>query len=152
MKILNKLGYKTYFLIFGWLCFGELGILLNSSSDVFIYYRVLQSFYPPSAILYVLALLRAIVNIICLIPLYGFAFSKPIPWIKPLKILLFVRVLLDLVGHNYEWLSVKSLFYIKPFLPVCALAVWVGINFVSYKAHCSILFQTNRTAARNKRA
>ncbi|MBF0594889.1 MAG: hypothetical protein HQL22_07965 [Candidatus Omnitrophica bacterium] len=135
MKLPDKLGYKIYFLIFSWLALGELTSLLAPKSDAFIYYNTLRTFYPPAALHYYIAILRATITLAALIPLFNVAFNRKMNWGWFFKPLLIVRVVADVTGHNYEWQFIRSLAHGGFLLPLAAVGVWIGVNYLSYKTH-----------------
>lgn len=143
MKLPEKLFEKAYFILFTWLCLGELAALITPNSEVYIYYHALKAFYPPAGAFYHLALIRAVLTLICLAPLFNYAFNQKKDWAWFFKPLLFVRVIADLTGHNYEWQFIKTLYHTAMFTPLAALAVWGGISFLSYKAHFLCAFKTS---------
>ncbi|MBF0387703.1 MAG: hypothetical protein HQL20_07590 [Candidatus Omnitrophica bacterium] len=135
MRLPERLFEKAYFFLFTWLCLGELSALLLPQSEPYIYYRTLWAFHPPAGIFYILAIARGIVTMICLIALYNYAFNVPRRWDRFFKPLLFLRVVLDVTGHNYEMQFLKTLSHFSLLMPLAALSVWIGITFLSYKAH-----------------
>jgi len=136
MKLPQNLTYKIYFLLFGWLCLGEFATLITPQADAFIYYNTLKILYPSASIFYILAIFRAVINLICLFPLFTYAFNKNIRWPWLLKLLLILRIIADISGHNYEWLFLKSLFYSSSvILPFASIGLYIAIYFLSYKAH-----------------
>ena len=135
MKFPDKIFEKGYFFLFAWISLGELSALLTARSEPFTYYHTLQAFYPPAGIFYHLAVIRSLLTIICLAPLFNYAFNRERNWAWFFKPLLYVRIFADLAGHNYEWQFLKTLFHTTPLMPLAALSVWVGMTFLSYKAH-----------------
>ncbi len=145
MKFPKRIGYKVYFFIFSWLCLDGLVSLFTPEADVYTYYHTLTTLYPRASIMYILAITKSIINMICLVPLFSFAFKKDLHWGKFLRSLFFLRIAADLTGQNYEWQSIKSLSHAESLLPFLAVGIWVGISYLSYKAHYICAFEKTST-------
>ncbi len=147
MKLPERLFEKSYFILFAWLCLEELAVLWTPHSEAFVYYHILGAFHPPARIFYYLAIMRTGITIICLPPLFNYAFNKKRDWAWFFKPLLFVRIVLDVTGHNHEFQFLKILSHTSTFLPLAAISIWIGITFLSYKAHFLCAFPENKTGA-----
>jgi hypothetical protein len=135
MQWVRKIPYKIYFFLFSWLSFGELGSLLSPDADPFIYYHTITAFYPNSWLIYSLAIVRAVINILCLVPLFIYAFEKKRHWVLFFKVLCTLRIIADIMGHNFELQFLKATTHTGMILPLAAIVAWFGLSFLSYKAH-----------------
>lgn len=142
MRLPQRIFEKSYFFLFAWLCFGELLALLTPGQEAFIYYHSLMAFIPSAGLFYDLALGRALINLVCLLPLFLYSFSVKRDWTWFFRPLLIVRVVADIAGHNYEWQFLKALYHTGTYLPLAAFSVWVGLTFLSYKAHFICAFKS----------
>jgi hypothetical protein len=140
MKLPERLGFKLYFLFFTWVCLGELVALILPEAENYIYYHTLQALLPTTVMFYHYALLRVLVDLICLVPLLAYAFKwKPMAgWFwRPLFL---TRIATDLIGHNYELQTFKSAFYGDRGVFIATLIVYGLFLVPSYYAHYAYAF------------
>lgn len=145
MKIPDKMSYRIYFFLLCWISLGELAVLLSAETEPFVYYHTLKTIIPSFQAVYSCAIIRTIVNLACMYPLFIFAFNRRNNFPQILKALLTARVLADITGHNYEWQFIKSLHHQGAFLPFVAIGLWAGLFFLSYKAHIMLAFSPSMT-------
>jgi hypothetical protein len=140
MKLPERLGFKLYFFFFVWVCIGDLAILFLPETETYIYYHTMQVLLPTSVMFYNYALLRALVNLICLGALlaYAFKWKQTAGWFwRPLFL---ARIATDLFGHNYELQSCKSAFYGDRGVFVATLIFYALLVIPSYYAHYAYAF------------
>ncbi len=142
MKLPNKLGLKAYLIVFSILAFGNFTSLLIPDGNSFIYYNTLLRFQSIAVIWYVLAIVDAILGCFTVIPLIFQAWNKK-PFLTGLfKIFFALRIITIFLGHNYEWVILKSSFIGSPVLGISTLAIWIAFSFPSFKEHYSYAFHS----------
>lgn len=136
MQWTKGLAHKIYFVVFAWFCLGELAGLFTAESDTFLYYNILGTLHSGGSTAYHFAILRAVTNTLCLAPLFCVAFNKQINALNWLfKPLLIVRVVADIIGHNYEWLFMKSMAHEAGLAGFIPLGIYIAFILPSYQAH-----------------
>jgi len=141
MKLPERLGFKLYFFFFTWICIGDLAVLFLPETETYIYYHTMQALLPTSVMFYNYALLRVLVNLICLGALLSYAFNikHTAGWFwRPLFL---ARIATDLFGHNYELQSFKSAFYGEWGVFVATLILYALLLIPSYYAHYAYAFR-----------
>ena len=111
MKFPRRIIWKTYFLIFSTITIANLLSLIYSQTDVYIFYHVLMTWSNLYNVHYCLAILKCIVALICLIPLFGFAFHKQTKIATFWQWMLVARVSMEIFGNFYEFLFIKSSYH-----------------------------------------
>jgi len=142
MRFPDKSPYKVYSIIFAWFCMGDLASLLLKDSGATVFYHALSAFDMAGAQTYALALLRGITNMICLFPLFLYAFNKRSDLSVFFRILFGLRIIMDIMGHSYDWLFLQSIRQAST-LEMSILVIFYGAFFIpSYRAHYILAFKS----------
>jgi hypothetical protein len=144
MKLPNNLGLKAYVLLFTVVALGNFLSLTKPEGSTYIYYNTLLRFNDATIIWYALAILDAVLGCLAAIPLAFRAFSKPPVWIKLFQIFFVLRILTIFLGHNYEWVVLKSAFLGTPLMGWLTLGVWSIFMFPSFKEHYIYAFRSKK--------
>ncbi len=146
MRLPINLGLKLYLIVFA--VFAILSVLSIGVPDgsAFIYYNVLWRLNPVSMIWYALAMLDVIVTCLCLVPLFERAFSQPPRWIRFYQWLFVMRAITFIVGHNYEFLNVRSAFHDTPLRGYLYLGIWLLFMYPSFKEHYTHSYRLKKQA------
>ena len=141
MKLPTNLGLKIYLILFGIFSFSNLIALSSPEGAAHIYYNILLTFHPPAGIWYVLAILNAVISCACMIPLFRRAFCLGPLWLKFFQWLFFMRLGSTLLGHNYEFITLKSSFTGTPIIAYISIGVWLLFVYPSFKEHHDYAFK-----------
>jgi Na+/melibiose symporter-like transporter len=144
MKLPNNLGLKAYVILFSIVAMGSFLSLTQTEGSTYVYYNTLLRFNSAALIWYVLAILDAILGCLTALPLTLRAFSKPPIWTRLFQIFFILRILTIFLGHNYEWVVLRSAFIGTPIVGWLTLAVWCGFTFPSFKEHFIYAFQSKK--------
>ena len=129
-----KLRWKIYFFLVTPLMISGLSNLFFPESNVYTYYNVLISFHENYTLTYFLAVASATMSVASLVPLGLFIlrirFLKETFW----RGFFFLKILLDLFGHHFEFNFLKSLLHSGLWQIFLTVAAVVIIFFPSYLA------------------
>ena len=144
MKKKGNWLWELYFVYFAILVINQVVNILFPTSVIYTFYHVLIAFDRWLAVLYYVRIFCDILNLVCLIPLYLFMFK--IKWLNKTlwQWVVALRVGFDLVGHYYEYITVKSLFFSKP-LVAAQLILWFVLTVLpSYYACLKYAFRREK--------
>ena len=127
--------WKFYFLIFCLICFLKLVELFSPQATLYTFYHILIAFDPSNSVSYIFSILAALITCLCAVPVYCFAFEKYTFNKTFFHWLFFLRIIMDIAGHQYEWLFVQSFFRESWWLGLSCLGVIVLPILPSYIAH-----------------
>jgi hypothetical protein len=119
-------------------------MLLMPDTESYIYYHTMQLLLPTSVMFYNYAILRALVNLLCLGTLFTYAFNikQFASWFwRPLFM---ARIATDFFGHNYELQTLKSAFYGEKGVLIATLVFYGLLIFPSYYAHYVYAFRKTK--------
>jgi hypothetical protein len=119
-----RLTWFGYCLLFASSSSGTLASLLNEQGQLFCYYQMLLALSPGAIFAYCCAICASIMNIISLWPLLCHTLDIPSSGKNALKLLLLLRIVLEIPAHNFEWQEFKALQHTNP-------GVATGILFFS---------------------
>ncbi len=134
-------GWKIYFFFFSLLNLGGLVAIFSPSSALFTYYHILISFDKKYIWPYYFNIASYTITTLSLIPLFLFIINRRwLPkWIW--KILLFSRILFDIIGHQYEFAFFQSLLQSDFYLGLAAIGITVCLFLPSYIGHLLYAFR-----------
>lgn len=146
MKIPKRFGLKIYVFVFAWLALGGLTALTSPESDAYMYYHVAMAFHKQSQWLYIGALISAGTTLLCVIPVFlqAFCIERFPRW--PFKLLLFVRIMADIIGHNYEWQFIKSILINQQVPGIALIILIIVMIYPSYYGHMAYAFKKKTSA------
>lgn len=144
MKLPNNLGLKIYIIIFGIVALGNFLSLTSPEGSTYVYYNTLLRFNGAAATWYVLAILDAILGCLVVIPLALRAFAKPRVWSRLFQIFFILRIFTMFLGHNYEWIVIKSSFLGTPVMGWLLLGIWSAFMFPSFNEHYIYAFRSKQ--------
>ena len=108
--------------------------LFSSGSAAYFFYHVLSSFHKSLLVLYYSNAVNSVLNVFCLVPLYAFVFHKKIFAENFWKILLLLRVVFDVCGNYYLYVTFKSYFATDLWLAVQVMTGMALTTVPSYAA------------------
>jgi hypothetical protein len=111
MKWPRKLIWKAYFLIFSTITFANLVWILYPEAEPYIFYHILMAWTKFYTAHYFLAVFKCVVALVCLVPLFGFAFDRSSRIPQFWQWMLVIRVVSEFLGNFYEYMFVKSSFH-----------------------------------------
>ncbi len=107
----RKIIWKFYAIMFAMISSANLIWLLHSETEPYVFYHILITWSNFFALHYYLAIIKCLVTIACLYPLFAFAFNKdaehPVFW----QWMLVTRIILEFFGNYYEFVYAKSSYY-----------------------------------------
>lgn len=142
MKLPNNLGLKAYIILYTIFALGTFTALTAPDGSTCVYYQTLLILHPPAFVWYVLALLDASLGCLAVIPMTLRAFGKPRILGDFFQMLFVLRLLSTFLGHNYEYMVLKSAFIGTPAVGWITLGVWGLFAFPSFKEHYVYAFRT----------
>ncbi len=144
MRLQNNLGLKLYLILFTIFSFSALLTLFEPRAAQYIYYNTLIRFYPLATAWYLLAILNACLACTSIIPLFYRAFALVPKWTKLFQWLFFLRLIATFIGHNYEFIIVKSSIMNNPLIGALGLGIWMLFVFPSFKEHLIYAFRSKK--------
>jgi len=144
MKLPNNLGLKAYTILFSIVALGNFLSLTTPDGGTYIYYNTMLRFHHGVIIWYVLAVLDAVLGCLTTIPLARRAFDKKPIWTQLFQLFFILRILTIFLGHNYEWVILRSAFFGTPVIGWLLLGIWGLFAFPSFKEHYIYAFQTKK--------
>ena len=141
MKQRPPWAWKIYFFLYSFGILLNLLLLFSGESPINQYYRVLIAFKQSYCVQYYFYIAKIIVEALCLIPLFLFAYHvRFLPsWIW--QILFGARVFLLLFGHAYEWNVFRALMHGNPTATIAAVSLAILFAIPSYAACIKYAFQ-----------
>ena len=133
MKLRKYLANKIYVICYTFFILGSIRQLFFPKTLPYLYYHIMGSFGHPFSIAYYLAISRAFVDLLSLIPLYVFMkknyFLKPWVW----QWLFAIRLLLTVSGHSFQYNFLKSNMYGNSQIGILLIIFIFSVNFPSYE-------------------
>ena len=111
MKKPRKIIWKIYAFIFSLMMLANLTWLVYPESEPFVFYHVLIAWTKFYYVHYYLAIFKSSVAILCLIPLFAFAFNQETKAAQFWQWMFLIRFASDLVGNFYEFIFIKSAYH-----------------------------------------
>ena len=103
-------------------------------SPVYTYYHVLAAFHPRYNLTYCLHIASVFINLVNLIPFYCYVFRKTSSLMGFWRFMFVVRIISEVVGHDYEYKLIRSLFFSNTLLALATLLLYTLILVPSYFA------------------
>ena len=119
--------WTIYFLLFFTYNLERLKDFFSPGSDISFYYSFLCAFNVGFFFTYVLNLAQIFINLFHALPLTLYALGLSWGSARFWQYLLASRLIFDLTGHSYEWLSVVALFKTEP-----RIAFLISIQFLIF--------------------
>jgi len=126
--------WALYFLIYFLAILFSASPLLDPTSEIRFYYRVLIAFNPLFLFTFLLNVLAVTLNVISLLPFYGFVFHRNFCSQNFWRYFLVLRLACDVLGHSYEFKFIQSMFYHNVSAGVHLVIVTLIWNIPSYVA------------------
>lgn len=139
-----QLIWKGYFFLWTWLCLGNLLSLLYPHSDSFIFYHIIKTILPEKNFIYYLALTNAFINLLCLLPLFGYSFNKPLYGKTFWQLCFFFRIIFEILGTRQEQLFLLSFFSTSAQAGLSLLFAILAFTIPSYLGHYRYVFHKKR--------
>jgi hypothetical protein len=141
MKFPRKLIWKIYSLIFSTITVANLIWVLFPEAEPYIFYHILITWTKFYIIHYYIAVFKCIIALICLIPLFGFAFDRTAKNPRFWQWMLVVRILSEVFGNFYEALFIKSSYHMILGYGLTTTGVFILPLIPAYVAHYYYAFQ-----------
>lgn len=123
--------------------------LLHPESEPYVFYRILITWSNYFYLHYGLALLRSVITIICLAPLFAFAFNRPAKHLVFWQWMLVIRVIFECMGNYYEFVFVKSAYHMLLGYGLSVTGAFLLPLLPSYCAHYFYAFPLANDPQRN---
>ena len=134
--------WKLYSVFLTIVVFGSMGDIFHKDSPFRTYYTILIALDQRYILFFILNILSMLLNL--LIPFLIFLYACNIKkYLKFWKVLLFMRLILDLIGHNYELQFMKASFYQSFAYGLACIGVFTIPILPSYLAHVLYVFKKN---------
>lgn len=136
----RKIIWKFYAFMFSMIALANLVWLLHPDSEPYIFYKILRVWdlilpTPAFTFHYSAAILKSLVTIVCLYPLFAFSFDQneknPVFW----QWMLVVRVIFECIGNYYEFVYIKSAYYMVLGYGLSVTGAFLLPLIPSYAAH-----------------
>ncbi len=141
MKLPSKLLWKCYFFVFAWSTLGECAALFYTGSDTFIYYHIISAFLPNTHHLYGIAVITALIDSLCLFPLFGYAFNKQPRAQRFWQTFFLIRIIGEIGGKNYDHLYLSSVISSNTTTGIAATLFLILFLLPSYMGHYQYAFR-----------
>jgi len=127
--------WEVYFVYFAAVTLNQALNIFLSSTTIYRFYHILMAFDRWLGILYYVRIVCELIHALSLIPLFLFIFR--LQWLDQnfWKWLIALRIGFDLVGHYYEYITIKSLFFSKPWMAM-QLSVWLFLTILPFYYAC----------------
>lgn len=126
--------WEIYYLIVLLFTFRKTFNFFDPSSDVNLYFSILTGFDPLLRVIYALNLLQIVLNVIHLLPLALYIYSKrlfsPVVW----QVLLLLKVVFDTTGHSFEMKILVSTWHHDPWVAIALFVSSTAIYVPAYAA------------------
>lgn len=131
----NKIIWKFYAIMFSMITSANLVWLLHPESEPYVFYHILMAWTNFFTVHYYLAILKSLIAITCLYPLFAFAFNKeakhPLFW----QWMLVIRILFECCGNYYEFVYIKSSYHMILGYGLSVTGAFILPLIPSYVAH-----------------
>jgi hypothetical protein len=144
MKMPRKLIWKIYFFIFSTITLANLVWVFSPEAEPYIFYHILIAWTKFYLAHYYLAALKCAIALLCLIPLFGYAFDRTTRIPRFWQWILVIRVLSEFVGNFYEFMFVKSSFHMVLGYGLTTTGLFILPLIPSYAAHYLYAFNKSR--------
>lgn len=132
MSWTERWAWKIYLILYSLIVLGNMVSLFYEESYLYIYYHILIAFEKSYRFYYWYAIIGSFVNLISLIGLFLFVFRTkflhPYFW----EWLFVFRIVFDLIGHSFEFQTMKSFFLTDLQIAGLMAAFTVGLFLPSY--------------------
>ena len=135
---MNQWFWCSYAILFSFTSIGHAFVFFHPQSPAIVYYVTLMGFHKAYALLFLLNILAILVTAASNIPVLFYALQIRLQlW----QWLFYLRLLLDLTGHHYEWKFLQSIFTHDFTHGLVALGAWIFPLIPSYIAHYLYTFK-----------
>ena len=111
MKSKVSRWWKIYFIIFTTISTSHFLKILSPYSNAYIYNHLLAAFYQQLVLFHYFTACGALLNLLTAIPLLLFIYQKSLCPRYVWQGFLFLRIISDIYGHNYDMQFMSALFY-----------------------------------------
>ncbi len=141
MKKSRQVIWKLYTFIFSVMALANLTWLLYPESEPFVFYHVLIVWTKFYLMHYYLAIFKSCMAIVCLIPLFAFAFNQEPKSARFWQWMLLIRLASELVGNFYEFIFIKSSYHMVLGYGLSVTGALILPLIPSYVAHYLYAFK-----------
>ena len=139
--------WKIHFLVFSLYTFINMWNLAGTDSFLYLYYHILMAFHQGYRVMYGLAVLKVILNLLSLVPFFLFLFQIRFLSARFWQWLFALRVFFDLFGHAAEIKFFESLLHESQHLFFSYLFVFLVLVVPSYIVCFQYAFKQRRLFA-----
>ena len=108
--------------------------IFSPGSPAYAFYHILGAFHAAFIFIYFFDIIGKTLNVISLVPLYGYVFQKKFFTMDLWKIVFLLRAAFDVFGNYYAFVTIKSFFATDPWLGFQILAGILLTAIPSYAA------------------
>ncbi len=102
---------KSYLYVFIFLSLGNLTNFIYPWSDVNAFHQILMGFNPSYVLSYVASFSSALINVFSAVPIFLYIYQRHLFNAAFWQKIFAARIVLELLGHQYDYYFLKSLFY-----------------------------------------
>lgn len=136
--------WKFYAFYWSFLSIHAAADIFSTGSPANLFYQIMGAFHWSFSLIYGMDIVSSILNLISLVPLFGFTFQKKMLSPGPWKTLFLLRAAFDLCGNYYEFVTLKSFFAGDPWLGVQVVAGILLTMIPSYAACYQYAFASDK--------
>lgn len=140
--------WKLYGVFLTTYVFGGLRGIFSKNSSFDTYYTILIAFNKYYIVFLALNIISLLINLLAPLVVFYYAFEIKSS-LKFWKVLFFVRIVFDLIGHHYELQFMKSSFYQSIPYGLACIGFFVLPILPSYMAHYNYIFKRPLKAPKN---
>ncbi len=149
----KKIIWKFYAFMFSTIALANLVWLLHPESEPYIFYKILMTWgntiaTPHFTLQYYAAVVKSLITIVCLYPLFAFAFDQNTKHLLFWQWMLVVRVIMECLGNYYELVYIKSAYHMVLGYGLSVTGAFVLPLLPSYAAHFIYAFPKSNSNAR----
>ena len=137
MSFVKFLIWQTYFIIYVLFISRNLQDFFSPSSAIYEYHKILYSFDFLFTFTYITNFIQIILNAINCLPLAFYILRIRLLPTKTWQVLLVMRLIFDVMGHRYELITLKSVYYADPlicfYISLQSMAIYWPSYFACYR-------------------
>ena len=144
MSWIEGWGWKIYLILFSLLILGNAISLFYEESYLYIYYNILITFDKSYLFYYYYAVLNNVLELAVLVSLFLYVFKirflAPSFW----QWIFVFRIVFDLVGHHFEFQTMKSLYLTDLHLALATTGIVFALMLPSYLGSFQYAFRQHK--------
>lgn len=151
MKKSRKIIWKLYSVFFTFLAIAHFLIIISPEKEPYVFYHILITWSCYFKLHYYLAVLKTIITLVCLYPLWAYSFNNESSrYLKFWQWILVLRIIIEIVGSYYEFVCIKATYYMIFAYGLSVTGATLLPLFPSYTAHYLYAFHKYKQNSKNR--